>query len=244
MAGLLDGRSAGLLAGSAGLDPFNIGATEMSADPMGTRGGRMLSALAQGLRDWIETPGRAMRDGMTTEQAVGWAAPTAMGMVGAPGAPAGAVGSGMARMGAGGKWNPLNEAELFKVLKRERLERHGGGTHKVYTSEFARDADRPFRTEWNRSVAEARAGIKGDALLAADNFAREVRPHAGPTRLEQLWPDDPISPRPMSSYDFSAPRGMTPKEQMSIADLLATFGLAGVPAAGVFGASMGGKNEM
>lgn len=204
---------------------------------MGTRGGRMLSALGSGLRDFIEKPGRAMREGITTEQAVDWAAPTAMGMVGAPGAPGGAVGSGMARMGAGGKWHPLNEAELHKVLKREKLEKHGSGTVRVFPSQEAIDATRKPLTAWERKVAEARAGIKGDALLAADNFAREVRPHAGPTRLEQVWPDDPLSPRALSSYN-PPPRGMTSKEQMSLADLLSTFGIGAVPAAGVVGAAM------
>jgi hypothetical protein len=138
MAGLLDGRASGLLTGSAGgLDPFNIGATEMSNTPMDTRGGWMLSAIAEGLRQWIETPGRAMREGITTEQAVNWAAPTSLGMLGLSRIP-GVAAEGTLGMFAGPKskaWDASRAADAA----------NGGSWRETgYGSQFA---DKRMRTE-------------------------------------------------------------------------------------------------
>lgn len=43
---------------------------------------RIGDAVYGGMQNWIETPGRAMDEGITTDRAVGWAAPTALGMIG------------------------------------------------------------------------------------------------------------------------------------------------------------------
>lgn len=56
---------------------------------------RIADTLVSGAKNYIEFPGNAMRNGMSTEDAVNWAAPTALGMVGSPGVPGGAIGSSL-----------------------------------------------------------------------------------------------------------------------------------------------------
>ena len=58
-------------------------------------------AIFGGLKSFVETPGRAMQDGITTDQAVNWAAPTAMGMIGMGpiAAERGAVGAAGGKLG-------------------------------------------------------------------------------------------------------------------------------------------------
>jgi hypothetical protein len=94
-------------------DPFNIGTTAMSDDPWNTKMGRVARAVGGGLRGMIEAPGRAMQEGITTEQAVDWAAPTAMGMLGLSRIP-GVASEGTLGMFAGPKsktWDASRAAE-------------------------------------------------------------------------------------------------------------------------------------
>jgi hypothetical protein len=84
-----------------------------------------------GAKNWIEMPGRAMREGITTDQAADWAAPTAMGMIGMGpvGAERGAVGA------AGGKLKqslPMDEASRMARAREmgfvvDEPLYHGGG---------------------------------------------------------------------------------------------------------------------
>lgn len=92
--------------------------------------GRIADAVGSGLRNWVETPGRAMREGITTEDAVNWAAPTAVGMVGSPGVPIGALGSS-ARLSRGAL--PMDEASRMARARQMGFSvdeplYHGGGS--------------------------------------------------------------------------------------------------------------------
>lgn len=79
--------------GSLDIDPMTGVPLEVSPTAV-AKAGRIARAVGGGVRDMIEFPGRAMREGMTTGQAVDWAAPVALGMVGTPAVPGGALGSG------------------------------------------------------------------------------------------------------------------------------------------------------
>jgi len=60
--------------------------------------GRIADAIVGGLRNWVETPGRALRGEMQPEEAYEWGPGTALSMVTGARLPGGAVGSGMARL--------------------------------------------------------------------------------------------------------------------------------------------------
>jgi hypothetical protein len=60
--------------------------------------GRIADAVIGGLRNWVETPGRALRGEATPEDAYQWGPATAFGMIAGSKLPGGAVGSGMARL--------------------------------------------------------------------------------------------------------------------------------------------------
>lgn len=77
---------------------------------------KIADAFVAGAKNTIETPGRAMREGITTDQAVDWAAPMAMGMIGMGpvAAERGAVGA------AGGRIKqslPMDEASRMARAK-------------------------------------------------------------------------------------------------------------------------------
>ena len=61
---------------------------------------RILSAIGQGLKDWVETPGRALRGETTPEDAYQWGPATAFGMIAGSKLPGGAAGSGMTKLPA------------------------------------------------------------------------------------------------------------------------------------------------
>jgi hypothetical protein len=101
---------------------------------------RIADALVGGLRDWIATPGRAMREGITTEQAADWAAPTALGMIGAsrfPGAaPAEAVGATGGRLvqpegirAYHGSPHDFDKFDLSKIGTGEGAQAYGHGLY-------------------------------------------------------------------------------------------------------------------
>jgi hypothetical protein len=89
--------------------------------------GRIADLVLGGLRNWVETPGRAMREGITTGQAADWAAPTALSMVGSPIAPSGALGSS-AKVIDMGNWQLSRElAAIRQHNLRDTFAESGGG---------------------------------------------------------------------------------------------------------------------
>jgi hypothetical protein len=93
---------------------------------------KIADAVAAGAKNAIETPGRAMREGITTDQAVDWAAPTALGMIGMGpiGAERGAVGAAGGRLGSGAL--PMDEASRMARAREmgfvvDEPLYHGGG---------------------------------------------------------------------------------------------------------------------
>lgn len=84
--------------------------------------GRVLGELGAGLRNWFETPGRAMKEGITREDAADWGAGTALGMVGvgAPLAMTGVVPKGAVGV-AGGKLGALPMDEASRMARATEL---------------------------------------------------------------------------------------------------------------------------
>lgn len=85
------------------------------------KAGRIAKAVGQGLKHWIETPGRAMREGITSEEAADWGAGTAFGMLGV-GTPAGMLGPS-AVGAAGGRLGrpkvPMDEASRLARMEEQ-----------------------------------------------------------------------------------------------------------------------------
>ena len=55
------------------------------SDEAQRRFGKVIEGVVQGLKNWVTFPKRAMDEGVTTDQAASWAAPTALGMVASAG---------------------------------------------------------------------------------------------------------------------------------------------------------------
>jgi hypothetical protein len=221
--GLLDFSSpyAGGLLGN--IDPMTGGL--LAVDPAAqAKFGRIADALAGGMRNWIETPGRAMQNGITTDQAVNWAAPTALGMVGIPGAPAGAVGSGLTHALRTGDNAAI---EAMRIAARERAER-GGSTVRVYDTQRQLDAARGL-TEADQGAEKAKAGWQTARNSALDDFRAAIAGEREPSAVPREYEPDPFSasPRWPLNTDVYPPRDLTSKHQMSLADLLSKYGLLG-----------------
>jgi hypothetical protein len=186
---------------------------------------RTADAIVAALRNMIETPGRAMREGLTTEDAVNWAAPMALGMVGAPGAPAGAVGSGLTRALRTGDNVAI---DAMKIAARERAER-GGSTVRVYDTQRQLDASRGL-TEADQGAEKAKAGWRTARNSALDDFRAAIAGEREPPAVPREYEPDPfsLSPQWPPSTDVYPPRGLTAKDQMRVAasldNLGATFG--------------------
>lgn len=84
--------------------------------------GRMASALAGGAQHMIEFPGKAMEEGVTTDQAVDWAAPLAKNLVvlGAPNAMTGAAGIFGGRLAKTADLRQLSRAEDMAANMRPK----------------------------------------------------------------------------------------------------------------------------
>jgi hypothetical protein len=156
-------------------DPFNIGATAMSDDPWNTKMGRIASAVGGGLKAMIEAPGRAMQEGITTEQAVNWAAPTSLGMLGLSRIP-GVASEGTLGMFAGPKsksWDASRAAEATS----------GGGWRETgYGDRFA---DKRMRTE----IPDADAKVFAEFNALPPNQSRELSQVLQHPALYEAYPD-------------------------------------------------------
>jgi hypothetical protein len=88
---------------------------------------RIADALMGGLKNTFEFPGNYMASGIDRDAAADWAAPMAMGMVGSPVAPAGALGSG-AKVIDMGNWQLSRELAAIKQRNlRNTFSESGGG---------------------------------------------------------------------------------------------------------------------
>lgn len=87
----------------------------------------------------VTFPGRAMQQGITTEEAIPWAADTALGMVGTPGTPAGALGSSIKPIRAyHGSPHDFDRFDLSKVGTGEGAQAYGHGLYFAENPETAR----------------------------------------------------------------------------------------------------------
>lgn len=102
------------------VDPFT-GVDEPSEGAQ-RKFGRVTDAILSGARKTIEKPGRAMREGLTTEDAVNWAAPMALGMMGtgSPFSQAGTAGIFGGKLAGGADKTALARAEQMAAKGASR----------------------------------------------------------------------------------------------------------------------------
>jgi hypothetical protein len=133
---------------------------------------RIADAVIGGLRQWIETPGRAMREGITTEQAADWAAPTAFGMmgVGAPLAMTGAVPKGAVAGMFGGRL--ALTADNVKLARAEDMAARGTTRDSIWhETGWFKGADGEWRFE---IPGDDRAGVFGLSPERQANSTQQI----------------------------------------------------------------------
>lgn len=91
----------------------------------------------------------------------------ALTMLGATGAPRGAIGNGPAGMF---KWSPLDNADVYRELALKQRNNGGGGTVRVFNTQEALDASRGKLSPWEQALAEAKHGVKSARDEAGAGF--------------------------------------------------------------------------
>ena len=103
-----------------GVDPLTGAPFAPSGEAQG-KFGRIADAIVGGLRNWVETPGRAYKEGLSREEAADWGAGTAFGMLGV-GTPAAMLGAKGTVGAAGGKLGgalPMDEASRMARAREQ-----------------------------------------------------------------------------------------------------------------------------
>jgi len=145
--------------------------------------GRVVEGIGAGLRDWAMLPGRAYKEGLTPEEEVAWAAPTAMGMVGASrlpgGAPPGSLGAagggkliqpdvmgGVAELGDP-LWHGISKVKLERPVAEMSAAREAMPVNERVISPEALQGGVLMPAVGDRSMASARLTGIGDKPLAS-----------------------------------------------------------------------------
>jgi hypothetical protein len=177
-------------------DPFS--SAPQSSSRAQEKFNKIADAVVGGAKNWIETPGRAMREGITTDQAVDWAAPTALGMVAGArlpgGAPEGALGSSGAKLvqpegirAYHGSPHDFDRFDLNKIGTGEGAQAYGHGLYFAENEGVARSYRDALGNErsgrgggrpiWNRGeTALGRMDLPKEQQLALDAIARFSNP--------------------------------------------------------------------
>ena len=105
--------------------------------------GRIADAIVGGLRNWIETPGRALRGETTPEEAYQWGPATAFGMIAGSKLPGGAAGSGMTKLPGikayHGSPHDFDKFDLSKIGTGEGAQAYGHGLYFAENEGVARN---------------------------------------------------------------------------------------------------------
>jgi hypothetical protein len=188
---------ASALASAMATDPLT-GAVTQPSDAVQTGFGKVIDGLIAGAKNWATLPGRAYQEGITTDQAVDWAAPTAMGMIGMgrmPGAtPAGALGSSGAKLvqpegirAYHGSPHDFDAFDLSKIGTGEGAQAYG---HGLYFAE-------------NPKVAESYKGVVPNGLspLNPANFWTPAMVPSGKGHMYEVN----INAKPEQFLDWDKP---------------------------------------
>lgn len=209
--------------GNVYVDPMT-GATESQLEAGGAKFGRIVGAVGQGLLDWIETPGRAYREGLSPEEEGNWGAGTGLGMVGGArlpgGAPFGSLGSSGAKLVQPGVQEIVKAADM----------RHAGG--KATADEIRAALQQVLKADdgYNYGLRVTPEPLKvGERAPPSKQFYADFVDEMHPTFGREAYPDHGI--------DLVGPSVIGVKSTEDIERALMGSGFIPVPANRVWGSN-------